>query len=419
MTRTVRDSKLETRAARARLPAQPKPHWKTLEPGKLHLGYRRKHKDLPGQWLARRYRGGERYQVRPLGLADDFQDGGAGILNYAEAQRAAHEVRWSGVPRRAATGAPTVADAIGRYVAWLRENRATANDAEIRAQIHILPKLGAAKLVELTTDDINAWMTTMAAAPARLRGKNQKRPATTKEDKRARRASANRVLTYLKAALNMAFRDGLVANDTAWRRVKPFDKTNAARPGHLTKAECKRLINAADAASGFRDLVTAALLSGARYSELRALQVRDFVNGKLHVRTSKSGRPRFIVLTEEGTAFFTALTTGRAGTDWLLLRNGEPWRASAQARPMQEACAAAKIVPPIGLHALRHTYASLAVMAEMPLPVLAANMGHASTRMIEAHYGHLRESYVDEAIKSAAPRFDIVLPKSNVIRRRV
>ena len=44
---------------------------------------------------------------------------------------------------------------------------------------------------------------------------------------RRRRASANRVLTYLKAALNLAWRNGLVPSDDAWRRVKPFRSVEA------------------------------------------------------------------------------------------------------------------------------------------------------------------------------------------------
>src|SRR4051812_18598023 len=74
MARTVRDSKLESRAARNRLEPGKTPHFKTLVPGKLHLGYRRKHKDKPGQWIVRHYLGAERYHTAPLGLADDFQD---------------------------------------------------------------------------------------------------------------------------------------------------------------------------------------------------------------------------------------------------------------------------------------------------------------------------------------------------------
>jgi len=406
MARTIRDNRLESRAARARLPVGMKPHWKTLEPGQLHLGYRRKAKDQPGLWLARRYKGKERYQVRPLGLADDFQDARDGVLSFADAQRAAHAVQWATARPRRSVAPMTVADAIADYIAWLRENRATAHDAAIRANALILPRLGKIAITELTTETINDWLKWVAEQPALIRGGHHKKRAASKEEKRARRATANRVLTTLKAALNRAFRTGHVDDDTAWRRVKPFEKVNAQRPGSLSLAECRRLINAAE--GDFRDLVHSALLTGARYGELRALQVRDFVNGKLNIRESKSGRPRHIVLTEEGTRFFAQLTAGRAGSEWLLARHGEQWRKSEQARPMREACARAKIVPPVGIHALRHSYASLSVMAEMPLMVLARNLGHADTRMVELHYGHLRDSYVDEAIKAGAPRFGIV-----------
>jgi hypothetical protein len=40
-------------------------------------------------------------------------------------------------------------------------------------------------------------------------------------------------------------------------------------------------------------------------------------------------------------------------------------------------------------HALRHTWASLAVMGGVPLLVVAKNLGHVDTRMVEKHYGHL------------------------------
>jgi integrase len=233
----------------------------------------------------------------------------------------------------------------------------------------------------------------------------------SKEQKRARRASANRVLTTLKAALNRAFRAGLTDDDTAWRRIKPFERVTTQRPGFLLLHECKRLINASE--GDFRTLVHAALLTGARYGELRNLLVRDCALGKVHVRKSKSGRPRHIVLTEEGVRFFTQLSAGRAGDEWLLLRAGRQWNKSEQARPMRAACLRAAITPPIGFHQLRHSYASLSVMADMPLPVLARNLGHASTRMIEQHYGHMRADFVDEAIKAAAPRFGMV-GKTNV-----
>ena len=56
---------------------------------------------------------------------------------------------------------------------------------------------------------------------------------------------------------------------------------------------------------------------------------------------------------------------------------------------MIEASARAKIKPRVSFHILRHCYASLAVMNGMPLMVVAKNLGHSDTRMVEKHYGHL------------------------------
>ena len=43
------------------------------------------------------------------------------------------------------------------------------------------------------------------------------------------------------------------------------------------------------------------------------------------------------------------------------------------------------------------------IMDGVPLMVVARNLGHADTRMVEKHYGHLTTSYVREAIRSAKP----------------
>jgi hypothetical protein len=100
--RTLKDAKIESRAARTRLKTG-RDYWKTLEPARLHLGYRRKSKDQAGLWLARRYKGGERYLIASLGLADDLNDSGPSILSYAAAARAAHAHIWDGPARRRAS----------------------------------------------------------------------------------------------------------------------------------------------------------------------------------------------------------------------------------------------------------------------------------------------------------------------------
>ena len=44
-------------------------------------------------------------------------------------------------------------------------------------------------------------------------------------------------------------------------------------------------------------------------------------------------------------------------------------------------------------------------MAGVPLLVVAKNMGHADTRMVEKHHGHLAPSYIVDAIRAGAPKF--------------
>ena len=103
-------------------------------------------------------------------------------------------------------------------------------------------------------------------------------------------------------------------------------------PAISPSREAKRLINAADPATGFRDLVHAGLLTGARYGELCALTVRDFHRGKLAIHQSKSGKPRDIVLSDEGVAFFEQLTAGRDPAA-LMLRQPDGGPGSSQRNP--------------------------------------------------------------------------------------
>ena len=118
---------------------------------------------------------------------------------------------------------------------------------------------------------------------------------------------------------------------------------------------------------------------------------------------------RHVVLTEEGIAFFGGLTAGCSPRDRLLPKaDGGKWLKSHQTRPMKEACHRASIEPPANFHVLRHTWASLAIMNGVPLMVVAKNLGHTDTRMVERHYGHLSQNYITDAISvGAPPRFGI------------
>jgi integrase len=311
----------------------------------------------------------------------------------------------------AGKGPYTVADAIERYLEAIEAEGKDPKDTRSRAMAMIVPALGSLEVAKLDTDTINVWIKGLVQAPPRVRtakGQPQRhRPlANDTEGIRRRRATVNRVVAILKAALSHAHRSGRVPSDAAWRRVKLFKNAVAARVQYITVAEAQRLLNACD--PDFRNLVRAALLTGCRYGELCRLIVADFNadTGTLAILKSKSGRPRHVVLTEEGAAFFAQLCAGRAGDAVLLpKRNGKPWGPSHQIPLMVQACERANIKPAVGFHGLRHTYASLTVMAGAPLVVVAEALGHADVKMVTKHYAHLSKTYVADEIRRAAPRF--------------
>jgi integrase len=419
MAGTVKHAKLDSRTARARLKRGRQPHWQALVPGKVHLGYQCWKGDPVGRWLLRRYVGGNKYRALTLGRADDAAAAdGEHVLTFEQAEAKARAM--IDAPNGSKLARLTVRRAMDGYTDYKRALGQPVSDLVSRSSAHILPTLGNLVVSELTAEQLRRWLATLAAAPAQSRpkaGKPQYKPdPATDEDVRRRRASANRVLTMLKASLNHAFDEGHVPNRDAWgRKLKPFRNVEVARVRYLTIAEAQRLINACD--PEFRALVRAALETGCRYGELIRLEIHDFNAdaGTVAIRKSKSGKPRHVILTDEGAAFFRAHCAGRAGSE-LMFRHadGPAWKTSEQARPIREASERAKITPAISFHILRHTWASHAVMKGVPLMVVAKNLGHADTRMVEKHYGHLAPSFITEAIRAGAPRYGIKADKQVV-----
>jgi integrase len=401
VSKTVREKRLDSPAARAKLKVSGKPYWRAIDTG-LHLGYR---KGLAGgKWVLRRYLGNEKYSVETIAAADDHSAADdEHILDFFQAQRRARDVA---AQAKAPSGkaAFTVAAAMDAYFERLEhEGSKSLAGARGRARIHILPALGDVPVADLTRDAISKWLANMA-------GKVKDGGGV-----RASRASANRVFTILRASLNQAFRDGRAASDIPWRTVVPFREVNAPRLRYFTKDEVRRLVNAAQ--GDFRNLVLAALHTGCRYSELGRLRIGDFNSdgGTVFVGQSKSGKARHVVLTDEGRKLFETLTAGRPGDALLLTRaGGAAWGESNQILLMVQACRAANITPRAGFHIIRHTAASHMVMAGVPLNVVAHNLGHADTRMTEKHYAHLAPSYISETIRRLAVDFGTAADSSVV-----
>lgn len=424
MARSARNSSLETRTARAKLRIRRAPYFAKIAKG-LSLGYYRG--AVAGNWIARYYRGTQAYETTAIGAADDtLEADGIQVFDYWQAQEQTRQ--WGERQRLMAAGgvrkgAYTVADAVADYLTEIRAEKkpAAVKGAEYVLDAWILPELGAIQVEKLTTDRLNRWRNKLATQPKRVRTKltatEQATCATPDEEdaRRARKATANRILTVLKAVLNRAFHADRAASDTAWRKVKPFKRVDEAVVRYLSVTEARHLVHAC--AEDFRKLVLAALLTGCRYAELTRLKCADFNtdSGTLAIRLSK-GKVRHVVLTAEAQDAFESWTADRSASDLVFLRADQnAWGTSHQKRPLEEASARAGIVPAVTFHILRHTHGSQLAMKGVPMGVIAVQLGHADTRMTEKHYAHLAPSYVAQTIRANFPNLnldpsDVVVP---------
>ena len=425
MARTLRNIKLDTRSARLKLLMRREPYWTVLSSG-CAVGYRRGANG--GSWIARLRDETGKQHYDALGAADDVRDAdGRTVFSFAQAQtkardffkQKARELTDDFVP---CDGPFTVARALDEYFAERKRRGSKGVEKDIAAAAsRITPILGALEVNKLTTNRLRSWHGDLVTAPKPPRaGRKKLKPKVLKERStdpdavRARRSTANRTLSILKAALNYAFHEGRVVSDEPWRRTKPFRKVDAPIIRYLSEDEQRRLVNACTGA--FRDLVSAALLTGCRYSELARIAARDYdaTAKTITIRESKAGKPRHVALTAEGGMLFSGLAAGKLSTARLFLReDGEEWGPSHQQRPLLNASEAAKINPAVNFHILRHTYASLLAMKGVSMAVIAAQLGHSDTRMTEKHYAHLAPNYVADTVRAAFPDLGIV-GKSNI-----
>jgi integrase len=394
----------------------------------VHLGYRRLEAGN-GSWTVKRLTGrttggGGQYSTQVFAEADDFSEAnGASILDYYGAMaKVGGEL--SNVQRRRQYG---VADAVKDYVTYLRVHKRSGDDAELKLKAYLVEYFGNKLLSDVKSSEFDKWVAWalehQPRGPAKPKPPMKRGPYKTKgtakpkaeppvisaeERKRRKRSTLNRIINYVKAALTRAYLDGHVSSDEAWRRLRKFKGADSARIQWLTTEQSRRLINAC--APDFRRIVHAGLLTGARWSELRALQARDFdaTSGTIHVATSKSGKPRRVPLTDEGKRAFESWTAGKPESALVFEdRDGAGWGSHDQIRRMADACVGAKIWPAVGFHTLRHSYASALVQAGVSLAIVAEALGHGDTRMVGQHYGHLSPSHVADAIRANLPSLGV------------
>ena len=164
----------------------------------------------------------------------------------------------------------------------------------------------------------------------------------------------------------------------------------ASRTLFLADEQVKALLDKAEGA--FKALLQAAVYTGARYGELTALRVQDLNIEQGALRLDGKTGERTCYLSDVALAWFKSQARDKLSKAVLLPRyDGEPWGKSHQHRPMKEAVRVAKLPSETVFYSLRHYHISKALLAGVPVQVVAENCG-TSGRMIEQHYGEFMPS---------------------------
>ena len=136
MARKIRDSKLESRSARLRLPIRKKPYTGPALARGIHLLYRRNRTN--GTWVIKASNGHGGYWTKGFAVADDFEEpDGTHVLTFHQAGDAGKALA-RGKADTADSKPMTVADALARYKIDLKSRGGHLSNAT-RVEKHLTP----------------------------------------------------------------------------------------------------------------------------------------------------------------------------------------------------------------------------------------------------------------------------------------
>jgi site-specific recombinase XerD len=371
--------------SRGRLKVRRDPYWQRLSQGR-HVGFRRMTAGSEGTWLARFYDPEKGYEYQTLGDFATLEE-----KQRFDAARAAAEAWFQHLDRGGVVDVSTVKGACAAYVEKLRLkiSEATADDAKGRfARLVDDDPIGRVKVNKLVKRHLEEWTKRV------LERKDKK-------GKQMSRASFNRNITALRAALNLAHEDGEVASDLAWKKaLRRLDKADKRRELYLDRAARRKLIS--KASKEVRAFLTALTMAPMRPGELASLRVENLDASQRVLRVSGKTGERKIPLGNDAFVHFKTCVKNKLPSAWLVSRgDGSCWDRFAWRDQIREAVKAAKLPAATCAYTLRHSAITDLVMGGLDLFTVAKIAG-TSIVMIEKHYGHLQQERARSALDGLA-----------------
>lgn len=366
--------KIDTPTARKALTPRDAPYFHRLEQG-AYIGYRKLDANT-GTWVARwRDEHGKQHN-HSLGTFETFD----------LAAKAARE--WLTAAKGGVVEDITVEEACKRYVANRRVEKGddNADDAEGRFRRTINGKpIGKLKLSALRTLHITEWRNKLAEID-----EDDEDLADDPDAARRAKDTTNRYLAAFKAALNFAYKMGLVSATEQWDRVESYKGVGKRRDRLLTMPERKKLLLASP--PDLRAFLKALLLTGARPGEMATAKVRDLDKTGLLTLDGKTGR-RTIAISLAALNHLTECAGERDAEQPLLIRDdGQAWTRYYWRDKFQAARTAAEMEDVV-VYALRHAAITEFIVSGID-PMSVAKITGTSIDMICKHYGHLMKEKI-------------------------
>lgn len=231
-----------------------------------------------------------------------------------------------------------------------------------------------------------------------------RRKTKTKEIQGNKPATINRLTATLKHMMTKAVEWELVDEEILKkvRRVKQLEENNG-RLRFLSQEECQRLIECCNPL--LRPIVIVALNTGLRKDNILGLEWEtnvDLHHGFIFVTQTKNGKRLEIPMNQTTRDTLTNLYRGtkerprRIDTPFVFYDPATGKRYQDIKRSFATACRKAGIQD-FTFHDLRHTFASLLVMAGADLTTVSRLLGHKDIKMT-LRYAHLAPSHMANAV---------------------
>ncbi|GBE05073.1 tyrosine recombinase XerD [bacterium BMS3Abin10] len=208
-------------------------------------------------------------------------------------------------------------------------------------------------------------------------------------------ASNNKVLNVLKAIFTKAVDWEMVESETLKRVRKVKQLPENKRLRFISKTECQELISVCD--PHLRPIVVTALNTGMRKGEIFNLKWDnvDLKHGFILLEITKNGERREIPINDTLRSTLQGITR-RLDVPYVFFDPATGKSYQDLKRSFKSALRRAKIQD-FHFHDLRHTFASLLVMAGVDLTTASRLLGHKDIKMT-LRYAHLAPSHITRAV---------------------